>query len=290
MKRVITIILTSTILLTGCIKNDKRSFLEHVIRSSKELIAKEEFEQAKGLLEYVSQNGGSNLEGYSSLSGQLDRLLLAKEYYQKKQYDDSTKILKELFEREDSEAGVIKGVVSLGKKIEEQKSKENNQQQENTQKENTEKDTPISSLINWDNVFASSELTQNSKTYKATNVIDKNKSTSWIEGVAGDGIGQYIEFSSKNTFRVDKINIINGLSKSEKTYKNNNRIKKVLVEFSDKTQQVYELKDNNMNYQTIDVGGKNTNSIKITIQEVYTESRIYQDSCISEIAIYGQKI
>ena len=150
MKRVITIILTSTILLTGCIKNDKRSFLEHVIRSSKELIAKEEFEQAKGLLEYVSQNGGSNLEGYSSLSGQLDRLLLAKEYYQKKQYDDSTKILKELFEREDSEAGVIKGVVSLGKKIEEQKAKENNQQQEN-QKENTEKDTLVSSLINWDN-------------------------------------------------------------------------------------------------------------------------------------------
>ena len=63
-----------------------------------------------------------------------------------------------------------------------------------------------------------------------------------------------------------------------------------MIEFSDKTQQVYELKDNNMNYQTIDIGGKNTNSIKITIQEVYTESRIYQDSCISEIAIYGQKL
>ena len=274
MKRLITIVLASTILLTGCMSNDKKSFLEHVIRTSKELIAKEEFEQAKGLLVYVSQNGGNNLNGYSNLNGQLDRLLLANEYYEAKKYDDSIKILKELFNKEDAEAGIIKGVVSLGKKIKQEK----------------ETNTSTSSIINWDNVNASSELIQKSKSYKVENVIDNNKSTAWIEGVKGDGIGEYIQFSSKNTFIVDKIDIINGLSKSEKIYKNNNRIKKVLIEFSDKSQQVYELKDNNMDYQTIDIGGKNTNSIKIVIQEVYTESSVYQDSCISEIAIYGQKV
>lgn len=274
MKRLITIILTSTILLTGCMSNDKREFLEHAIKSSKELIAKGEFEQAKGLLVYVSQNGGSNLSGYSNLNGQLDELLLATEYYEEEKYDDSIKILKELFDKEDAEAGIIKGVVSLGNKI----------------KEKYKKNTSISSIINWDNVNASSELIQKSKNYKVENVIDNNKSTAWIEGVDGDGIGEYIKFSSKNTFRVDKIDIINGLSKSEKTYKNNNRIKKIIIEFSDKSQQVYELKDNNMDYQTIDIGGKNTNSIKIIIQGVYTESRVYQDSCISEIAIYGQKV
>ena len=78
-------------------------------------------------------------------------------------------------------------------------------------KEKYKKNTSISSIINWDNVNASSELIQKSKNYKVENVIDNNKSTAWIEGVDGDGIGEYIKFSSKNTFRVDKIDIINGL-------------------------------------------------------------------------------
>ena len=64
MKRLAIIILTSTILLTGCSSNDKIAMLENAVKSSKDLIAKEEFEQAKGLLVYVSQNGGSKIDGY----------------------------------------------------------------------------------------------------------------------------------------------------------------------------------------------------------------------------------
>ena len=82
MKRLAIIILTSTILLTGCSSNDKIAMLENAVKSSKDLIAKEEFEQAKGLLVYVSQNGGSKIDGYSNLNGQLDKLLLATEYYE----------------------------------------------------------------------------------------------------------------------------------------------------------------------------------------------------------------
>ena len=70
----------------------------------------------------------------------------------------------------------------------------------------------------------------------------------------------------------------------------NNRVKKVVLEFSDKSQQVHELLDNNMDYQTIDVGGINTNSVKVIIEEVYTNGRKYSDTCISEISMYGQEI
>ena len=87
MKRLATIILTSTILLTGCSSNDKIAMLENAVKSSKDLIAKEEFEQAKGLLVYVSQNGGSKIDGYSNLNGQLDKLLLATAYYENEKYD-----------------------------------------------------------------------------------------------------------------------------------------------------------------------------------------------------------
>lgn len=280
MKRLATIILISTILLTGCSSNDKIAMLENAVKSSKDLIAKEEFEQAKGLLVYVSQNGGSKIDGYSNLNGQLDKLLLATEYYENEKYEESIKLLKELFNKEDTEGGIIKGVVALGAKI-----------KEKTENNTIQVDNKVTSnLITWDNVYASSHLIQKSMNYKVENVIDDNPSTAWIEGVSDDGIGQFIQFSSNNTFRVDKIDIINGFSKSQKTYMKNNRVKKVIIEFSDKSQQVYELEDNNMEYQTIDIGGINTNSVKVIIQEVYTNGRVYKDTCISEISVYGQEL
>ena len=280
MKRLAIIILTSTILLTGCRSNDKIAMLENAVKSSKDLIAKEEFEQAKGLLVYVSQNGGSKIDGYSNLNGQLDKLLLATEYYENEKYEESIKLLKELFNKEDTEGGIIKGVVALGAKI-----------KEKTENDTIQVDNKVTSnLITWDNVYASSHLIQKSMNYKVENVIDDNPSTAWIEGVSDDGIGQFIQFSSNNTFRVDKIDIINGFSKNQKTYMKNNRVKKVIIEFSDKSQQVYELEDNNMEYQTIDIGGINTNSVKVIIQEVYTNGRVYKDTCISEISVYGQEL
>lgn len=280
MKRLAIIILTSTILLTECSSNDKIAMLENAVKSSKDLIAKEEFEQAKGLLVYVSQNGGSKIDGYSNLNGQLDKLLLATEYYENEKYEESIKLLKELFNKEDTEGGIIKGVVALGAKI-----------KEKTENDTIQVDNKVTSnLITWDNVYASSHLIQKSMNYKVENVIDDNPSTAWIEGVSDDGIGQFIQFSSNNTFRVDKIDIINGFSKNQKTYMKNNRVKKVIIEFSDKSQQVYELEDNNMEYQTIDIGGINTNSVKVIIQEVYTNGRVYKDTCISEISVYGQEL
>ena len=280
MKRLAIIILTSTILLTGCSSNDKIAMLENAVKSSKDLIAKEEFEQAKGLLVYVSQNGGSKIDGYSNLNGQLDKLLLATEYYENAKYEESIKLLKELFNKEDTEGGIINGVVALGAKI-----------KEKTENDTIQVDNKVTSnLITWDNVYASSHLIQKSMNYKVENVIDDNPSTAWIEGVSDDGIGQFIQFSSNNTFRVDKIDIINGFSKNQKTYMKNNRVKKVIIEFSDKSQQVYELEDNNMEYQTIDIGGINTNSVKVIIQEVYTNGRVYKDTCISEISVYGQEL
>lgn len=280
MKRLAIIILTSTILLTGCSSNDKIAMLENAVKSSKDLIAKEEFEQAKGLLVYVSQNGGSKIDGYSNLNGQLDKLLLATEYYENEKYEESIKLLKELFNKEDTEGGIIKGVVALGAKI-----------KEKTENDTIQVDNKVTSnLITWYNVYASSHLIQKSMNYKVENVIDDNPSTAWIEGVSDDGIGQFIQFSSNNTFRVDKIDIINGFSKNQKTYMKNNRVKKVIIEFSDKSQQVYELEDNNMEYQTIDIGGINTNSVKVIIQEVYTNGRVYKDTCISEISVYGQEL
>ena len=280
MKRLAIIILTSTILLTGCSSNDKIAMLENAVKSSKDLIAKEEFEQAKGLLVYVSQSGGSKIDGYSNLNGQLDKLLLATEYYENEKYEESIKLLKELFNKEDTEGGIIKGVVALGAKI-----------KEKTENDTIQVDNKVTSnLITWDNVYASSHLIQKSMNYKVENVIDDNPSTAWIEGVSDDGIGQFIQFSSNNTFRVDKIDIINGFSKNQKTYMKNNRVKKVIIEFSDKSQQVYELEDNNMEYQTIDIGGINTNSVKVIIQEVYTNGRVYKDTCISEISVYGQEL
>lgn len=281
MKKLASIILASTILLVGCSNNDNIESLENAIQTSRDLISEKKFEQARGALEYVRKYGGSNLEEYSNLSGQLDQLILATEKYEEKKYKECNVILDQLIAKDKNDNTILKSAVELQKEI----SKVLLEEDMNNIVE-VDNNT-ISQPISWDNIDASSYLIQKSRYYNPENAIDNDTSTAWIEDLEGDGIGEFIQFSSENTFKVDKIDIINGFTKSQDLYIKNNRVKKVTLEFSDGTKQVHKLRDNNMDYQTIDVGGVNTNSVKVIIDEVYKGSK-YSDTCISEISIYGK--
>ena len=282
MKKIALIILVSITLLVGHSNNDNRESLENAIETSKGLIAEKKFEQARGALEYVRKNGGSNLDEYSKLSGQLDQLILAAEKYEDKKYKECNVILNQLIDKDNNDSTILKSAVDLQKEV----SKILLEEEINNivAVDNNTVLNPIS----WNNVSASSYLIEKSRYYNPENAIDNDTSTAWIEGLKeNDGIGEFIEFSSENTFRVDKIDIINGFTKSQDLYMKNNRVKKITLEFSDGKKQVHELLDNNMDYQTIDVGGVNTNSVKVIIEEVYKGNK-YSDTCISEISMYGK--
>ena len=63
--------------------------------------------------------------------------------------------------------------------------------------------------------------------YAVGNIIDKNISTAWVEGVKGDGIGEYVLLASKEI--PGTISIYSGYSKNISLFNKNNRPSKLKV-------------------------------------------------------------
>ncbi len=95
------------------------------------------------------------------------------------------------------------------------------------------------------NVTVSSSLkTQKDNVYNEKSISDLNYKTAWVEGVAGDGIGEFItyEFPPLNP-RITKIIITNGYIKDKKTWKNNSRVKQLKMYVDNEFYAVLNLKD-----------------------------------------------
>ena len=107
----------------------------------------------------------------------------------------------------------------------------------------------------------------------------------WVEGVRGNGIGEYISISLDEAHELNGITIRNGNWKSRDDYEKNNRVKMIQITFSDGSQRQFELEDNF--YEPCQVNFINpvrTNSLKIEIMDVY-EGTTYQNTCITDISI-----
>ena len=136
-------------------------------------------------------------------------------------------------------------------------------------------------------VTATSELSPEAgNQYHASNVYDGEKNTAWVEGVAGDGIGESISFSADREQKVSGLKILNGYCKSLDVYMKNNRVKKIHITFSDGTEKMAELADNFGEVTDIRLDEPVICSgITISITEVYKGSK-YDDTCVSEVEIY----
>lgn len=76
-------------------------------------------------------------------------------------------------------------------------------------------------------ISASSELKEGSTTYSAFNLVDNNCKTAWVEGKSDFGKNEKIKISASGNFT--QILLVNGFRKSEKTYYENNRVKKIAL-------------------------------------------------------------
>ncbi|MDX9848244.1 MAG: hypothetical protein RBT74_14775 [Tenuifilaceae bacterium] len=61
--------------------------------------------------------------------------------------------------------------------------------------------------------------------YSVANLFDGDFTTSWVEGVDGNGVGQFIYVSIPEDFKT--INIVNGYGKSKTLFSQNNRVKRL---------------------------------------------------------------
>ena len=137
--------------------------------------------------------------------------------------------------------------------------------------------------------MASSELTPaGGNSYSAYNVIDNNLSTAWVEGVSGNGEGQWIRLSTYDgsVRGICRIDIYGGYQKSEDIYNKNGKPTAVTVELDDGSYMSVSLNYNASHVATIDFGDiYYTSTITIYINSA-TAGTKYNDTAISEIKLY----
>jgi len=160
--------------------------------------------------------------------------------------------------------------------------------------EDNEQDCVINFYNDIITATASSELTHSQSPYAAGNIIDGKKDTAWVEGVEGDGIGEYVELEVDKPQFVTQIGIIPGYAKSKDIYFKNNRVAKLKIVLNNEYEIENELVDefNRFNtkthkdFQLIDVGPyeKKVSKIRLIIEGVHKGSK-YSDTCISEILL-----
>ena len=128
--------------------------------------------------------------------------------------------------------------------------------------------------------------------YKAEFANDLSYKTAWVEGKTDEGVGEYLEYYFKNDSpRITEIIISNGYMKSEETWKNNNRVKKLKLYVNDAPFGILNLKDSRTDqYFSVGTLGHNKNGtdliLKFEILEVYKGSK-YNDTAITEIYFDG---
>lgn len=142
-----------------------------------------------------------------------------------------------------------------------------------------------------DSVTASSALADR---YAAEKAHDFSIVTAWVEGVEGNGVGEYIKYAFPGTCpRITTVLIHNGYVKNWDVWRDNGRVKKLLMYYNDEPYAILNLQDT-MGLQSFDVGvlgyeDKDSApawSIKFEILEVYPGKK-YEDTAITEIYFDG---
>jgi hypothetical protein len=128
---------------------------------------------------------------------------------------------------------------------------------------------------------SSVRLAVQSNTYYAANAIDGKRSTAWIEGVDGPGLGEWIRFDFDRDIKLHRILIQPGYFKSPAIWAENNRIQTLTAQFSDGSSRDLTF-DNRMDSQKVDIGSVKTRWVKLVIKSVYYGTD--PDTAISEVA------
>ena len=135
-------------------------------------------------------------------------------------------------------------------------------------------------------ICTSSNLAEQSgNTYTALNLLDGDPATAWVEGIDGDGIGEYIALQFSEPTELYSIDFLNGYTKSDSIYAANGRVREMLLTFSTGDQMIVEFEDTT-NSQTLDlIGTPPTLWLTMEIQSVFEGTR-WSDTALSEIKLH----
>lgn len=124
----------------------------------------------------------------------------------------------------------------------------------------------IPEVATWNSIIASSSYKDDNGNHYAADMDDNDDDTYWATA-QNNGIGETITFESASSYDIAKLKIKNGIL-SDKDYYDNNRIQRLLLEFSNGTSKIIELDDKNNDYQEFSINEENIIWIKATILKI----------------------
>lgn len=133
---------------------------------------------------------------------------------------------------------------------------------------------------------ASSNIEQDGYDNTADVTLDNDATTSWQEGVDGDGVGEYLYYKLSKNYDVKYITFKMGNWRDQKNYTENNRPKQITIWCGDKYFEV-TIPDGMTEYCVELSDDVNCSEIYVVIDSVY-KGTAWDDTCISEVGIYGK--
>ena len=141
-------------------------------------------------------------------------------------------------------------------------------------------------------VSASSHLrTDRWGQYQSWMVTDSRRETAWAEGIAGPGIGEWIQLTFPGTIEVHSISLDIGYDRNADVFTKNNRIKRVTLIFSNGERVELGFADRRgiQEIPLVRAPGPNieTTYVRVVIEEVFPGWK-YDDTCLAEIEVWGR--
>lgn len=120
--------------------------------------------------------------------------------------------------------------------------------------------------------------------YEVQNLFSGGDDRAWVEGQAGQGIGEWIVVEFSTPRRVSGLSIANGYQKNQDIYSKNSRVRTIEVLFSQGRRETIPLADRfglqNLNFATPTVASW----VQLVIKDVYPGVK-YTDTAISKLYV-----
>ena len=120
--------------------------------------------------------------------------------------------------------------------------------------------------------------------FQATNLVDGDLTTAWIEGAEGAGLGEWVRFEFAEPTLLARIEIASGFQKDAGRFALNPRVKLVNVEFSSGATYLVALYDT-MDPQTIIPAGEAIEWVKLVVVSVY-QGEDDTGTALSEVRLF----
>jgi len=132
-------------------------------------------------------------------------------------------------------------------------------------------------------ISSSSLKPQAGNFYGSRQAFDGDSKTAWVEGVAGDGIGEWFEVRFEQPMKISTVYIANGYGKTGRSYQENGRVREASIS-TEAGSGIISLVDSNEEKAVrlpANLAGKKTRWVRLTILSVYPGSK-YPDTALGE--------